>query len=274
MPTINPEQLTFPKSSPQASKVLTLLAEEEPDIEAINDNILQDPVLAGILLRYANSPLYRRGTEISNVPTATKMIGLKNVRSAVVLAALRATCPKETELTRAVLQHSLGIAALCKLIARKSLPSAADDMELLGLLHDMGMMVLASNLEKEYQALFDRAHAEHIPVDKLEMEIFGFNHDQITARALQEFRLPKHHEELLSHFHQPPDEKNTDTEDKKQRAVLVLAHQLLFEMRGDDACDETLFESTEALMTTLGLDETVLEDILENALAQLSHFAR
>jgi HD-like signal output (HDOD) protein len=271
--SIKLDQLNIPKASPQAAKVLTYLSSEEPDMKEVNNTIMQDPVLAGTLLRYANSPLYRRGNEISNVPAATQMIGIKNVRSAVVMTTLRATCPDESEMTKTILQHSLGIAALCKLIAKKSCPAKADDLELLGLLHDVGMVVLAANLEDEYGTLLARAKAEYIPIDKLEEETFGFNHDQISVRALHEFRLPKRHEHVLTHFHQPPDENETDDDLIKERAVLVLAHQLLYEMRGDDSSNETLFESTDELMATLGLNEAILEDILENALAHLSSFA-
>lgn len=253
--------------------MLTYLSSDDPDMNAVNDIIMQDPVLAGTLLRYANSPLYRRGAEIGNVPAATRMIGIKNVRSAVVMTTLRATCPNESELTKNILQHSLGIAALCKLIAKKSCPAAADDLELLGLLHDIGMVVLASNVEDEYTTLLTRADAENIPVDKLEAMELGFTHDQVSALALREFRLPKNHEYVLTHFHQAFDEDESDDIIKKERAVLVLAHQLLYEMRGDDTCDETLFESTDELMAILNLDEATLEDILENALAHLSSFA-
>ena len=204
---INLEQLNFPKASPQAAKVLSYLSNEgsseDLDMGKVDSIIMQDPVLAGTLLRYANSPLYRRGSEISNVPAATRMIGIKNVRSAVVMTTLRATCPAESALTKTILQHSLGIAALCKLIAKKSCPAAADDLELLGLIHDIGMVVLACNVEDAYQSLLARSQAENIAVDKLEKIEFGFTHDQIAARALHEFRLPERHETVLTHFHQP-----------------------------------------------------------------------
>ncbi len=270
---INLEQLNFPKVSPQAAKVLNYLSSEDPDMGEVDNIIMRDPVLAGTLLRYANSPLYRSSGEISNIPTATRMIGIKNVRSAAVMTALRATCPAESELTKTILQHSLGIATLCKLIAKKSCPAVADDLELLGLIHDIGMVVLACNAENEYRALLARAQAENIAVDKLEKMEFGFTHDQIAARALHEFRLPKRHETVLTHFHQPPDENETDEELKKERAVLVLAHRLLFEMRGDDVCSETLFESTDELIHILNLDDAALETVLEYARAHLSDFA-
>lgn len=271
------DQLNFPKASPQAAKLLAYLSnessDEEPDLNEMDKIIMQDPVLAGTLLRYANSPLCRRGGEISNVPTATRMIGIKNVRSAVVMTTLRATCPAESALTKAIVQHSLGIAALCKLIARKCCANSADDLELMGLIHDIGMMVLATNLEDEYRALLQRAKSENVAIDTLEEKAFGFNHDQVAARALHEFRLPKRHETVLTHFHRAPDAAETDDELIKERAVLVLAHQLLHKVQEDAFFDETLFESSEELLAILNLDDAAVDDILEQTLAHLSDFA-
>jgi HD-like signal output (HDOD) protein len=253
--------------------VLAYLSTETPDMGEVDHIIMQDPVLAGTLLRYANSPLYRRGGEVSNVPTATRLIGLKNVRSAAVMTTLRATCPVNNTLANAILQHSLAVAALCKLIARKSHVGSADDLELLGLIHDIGMVVLATNVETEYRALLQQSQSGEQTLDALEKSAFGFNHDQVAVRVLHEFRLPKCHETVLTHFHQGLDADESDDELIKERAVLVLAHQLLARARTSEFFDETLFESTEELMAMLKLDEATLETIVEQALAQLSGFA-
>jgi putative nucleotidyltransferase with HDIG domain len=271
------DQLNFPKTSPQAARLLAYLSDESlddgPDLKEVDKIIMQDPVLAGTLLRYANSPLCLRGGEISNVPAATRMIGIKNVRSAVVMTTLRTTCPAENALTKGIVQHSLAIAALCKLIARKCCPGSADDLELLGLIHDIGMMVLATNVEEEYRALLQRALLENVPIDILEEKAFGFNHDQIAVRALHEFRLPKRHENVLTHFHRAPNKDEMDDALIKERAVLVLAHQLSHKAHEDDFFDETLFESTEELMAILGLDAAEVDTILEQTLAHMSDFA-
>jgi HD-like signal output (HDOD) protein len=265
------DQLTFPKASPQAAKVLAMLSAEDPDMKEVDHLIMQDPVLAGTLIRYANSPLYRRGGEISNVPMATRLIGVKNVRSAMVMTALRATCPSDNDVTHAVLKHSLAIAALCKLIARESCAGSADDLELLGLIHDIGMAVLATNVEETYQALLSRAQAENLALDELETAEFGFNHDQIAVKALHEFRLPKRHEMVLTHFHQLPDESVMDEDMKKERAVLMLAHRLLAEISEDGPFQETLLEPTDVLASILGLDEAALAAIREQAPACIAH---
>lgn len=269
-PPLKLDQLSLPKV-PQAAKVLAYLSADEPDMNEVDRIIMQHPMLAGTLIRYANSPLYRRGSEISNVPTATRLIGIKNIRSAVVMTTLRSTCSNENDLTQAILQHSLAIAMLCKLIARRVCAESADDLELLGLIHDIGMAVLATNVEADYRELMLRSQSENVPLDVLEESVFGFNHDHIAARALHEFRLPERHGMLLKHFHQAPNENEFDEEMEKERAVLLLAHRLLYGMADKEPFHGTLIETTEELVSFLGLDEITVATIVEEASECISH---
>ena len=258
------DQLVFPRASLQVTKLLMYLSSDDPDLDEIDKTIMQDPVLAGTLLRYANSPLYRRGGEVSNVPTATRLIGLKNVRSAVVMSTLRATCPVDNALSRTILEHCLSVATLCKLIARQACPGVQDDLELMGLIHDIGMVVLSTNVEVEYKALIAQSQAEQLALDVLEQASFGFNHDQIAARALHEFRLPKRHETVLLNFHQQKSDE-LDEAMAKERAVLVLAHRLLDEQGENPHFMESLFESTDSLCELLDIDNDTLATLREQA---------
>jgi HD-like signal output (HDOD) protein len=259
--TIKLDQLSFPNASTQATKVLAYLATENPNLEELDNIIMHDPVLAGMLIRYANSPLYHRGGNVSNVPAAVQLIGLKNVRSAAVMSTLHASMPLNDRLSQAILNHSLLIAALCKLIARKCCPQAADDLELMGLIHDVGMIMLASNFNDDYQVLLERSETEGIPLDELEKAHFGFSHDQIAARLLHDFRLPKRHEQVLIHFHQREAGDSLAADMIKERAVLLLAHHLLAQHPDADALHETLFDTVPHLVTMLGLDEEQVAEI-------------
>lgn len=266
---INIDQLTFPKASARAAEVQSCLSKADPNLEEIDHLIMQDPLLAGTLIRYANSPLYRRGGEISNVPTAIRLIGLKNVRSAVVMSILHASLPMDAVLSRIVMDHLLNIAALCKLIARRCCPQSADDLELMGLIHDVGMVVLATNFQAEYKALMTRSQQEGVALDVLEASTFGVSRDKITAKALHEFRLPKRHENVLVHFHQSNGGDGLEPDMVRERAVLLLAHYLNQEVckegQGEHALHETLTESRESLVQLLGLDEQALGEIISQA---------
>lgn len=255
---INLDQLSFPQASSQAAQALAALAAAEPDLDVVEHAILHDPMLAGALIRYANSPLYRRGGEVSNIPTAIRLIGLKNVRSAVVMSTLRSSMPVDCAVSCIILDHLQAIAALCKVIAHGCCPQAANDLELMGLIHDMGMLVLTTNFADEYRLLLERSRQEGITLDELERDTFGFSHDQVAARALREFRLPKRHEEVLMHFHQVGAEVELEPDMRRERAVLMLAHHLLAERLGDAGLCETLLEPIDILTAELEIDAGML----------------
>ncbi|VAX03186.1 hypothetical protein MNBD_GAMMA20-483 [hydrothermal vent metagenome] len=51
------DELEIPQASAQAAQVLEMLAEADPDFNALEEALMSDPVQAAGLLRYANSPL-------------------------------------------------------------------------------------------------------------------------------------------------------------------------------------------------------------------------
>jgi HD-like signal output (HDOD) protein len=242
-------------------ELLSALSTADPDLRAIDRIILDDPQLAGTILRYANSPFYRRGTEISNVPTATLLIGLKNIRSAVVMSTLGNMLPADNPAAQRIRAHHLSISLLCKLIARQCHLENADDMELLGLLHDMGMVVLVSNYPREYGQLLKRAEQGGEPIERLEFDCFGIRHGQVNARALQDFHLPERYAKLLAYFHQDNMRVFLLEEVGVENAVLTLAHLLLEDLEARHAISETLYGELEEQLDILGLDDDDLAAI-------------
>ena len=258
------DELEIPKASAQAARVLEMLAEAEPDLTALEQALMGDPVQAGELLRYANSPLFRRAGEVSNVPTAVRLLGLKNVRSAIVMSTLNNALPVDSPVAKEVLDHLVSIATLCRLIAQACCRDKVDDMALLGLLHDAGMIVLATNFEDSYQALRARSVAESLPLDVLEEETYGVSHDAIAERVCRAFRLPPSYQEVLSGLHHHPPQLTGS--ESREWAIIILAHHLLLETGlPTGAVNETLPVGREALAEMLGLSEADLGEIVASA---------
>lgn len=255
------EELNIPKASAQAAGVLQLLNASEPDFPALGVALMGDPVLAGELLRYANSPLFRRATEVSNVPTALRLLGLKNVRSAVVMATLNAALPVDSPVAKDILAHLVSCATLCRLIAQVCCHARADDLALLGLVHDVGMIVLATNFSTSYEALLARAIAEAEPLDVLETEVYGFSRAELALRVCRTFRLPALYGEVLVNLYRQPEALEGET--LQAWAVLGLAHHLLPDsgLRGGEF-RETLPLSLADLQALLDLSDAQREQII------------
>jgi len=188
-------QLPLPKVSPSCVQLLNILSTAEPDIKKLDAIINKDPLLASTIIKYANSPLYRRSSKISNLQTALNLLGLKNIRSAVVMTIMRSDNKKQNKIDESVWAHSEVISQLCRLIAKECMPPLADDMQLIGLIHDIGMLVLNQYDGEKYQKLFDLSQqsAEQQLTDQrldvLEVQSFGFSHDTVAVRLCKEFRF-------------------------------------------------------------------------------------
>jgi len=258
------DELEIPQASAQAARVLEMLAEADPDFTALEQALMNDPVQAGELLRYANSPLFRRASEVTNVPAAVRLLGLKNVRSAIVMSTLNSALPVDCPEAKDILAHLVSIATLCRLIAKVCCRARMDDMALLGLIHDVGMIVLATNFADSYRSIRARSVAESLPLDVLELETYGLCHDDLAERVCRAFRLPASYQEVLSslHYH-PPGLTGTESQ---EWGILTLAHHLLPDtgLPGGDVL-ETLAASREELAEMLALSDADLDGVIAAA---------
>ncbi|MBD3671226.1 MAG: HDOD domain-containing protein, partial [Gammaproteobacteria bacterium] len=141
----------MPDVSPSGLEVMEILRDESFDILKLSKAISHDPVLSSTVLKYANAPIYRNLVEVTNVRQAISILGSKNVRMAVVVATMRHFDREPSELAQTFWDHSFDIATLCRLIARKVALRLVEDIELTGLLHEMGSLVLITNFKDQYQ---------------------------------------------------------------------------------------------------------------------------
>ena len=267
--SIDLSQLALPSVSPEGLKVLDIIASPDPDVKLLEKTLLSDPILASTLIKYANSPLYRRANQVSNVPTAIRILGLKSIRSAVAMATMRAIAEPETAVSRAILNHNLDIALLSKLIARKCFPGLADDLEFLGLIHDMGMLILNQSFPDEYQTLFTRSLNEGISITTLEEQQFELTHDIIMAAVSERFRLPEAYVDTLANFHTHKPTTSIDRHIDHYQCILDLAHHLWPQIANEGECfAEEIVDSQEKLGILLELNESQRQAIVEEALTK------
>ncbi len=219
-------QLQMPPVSPDGLAALKILQDDEPDIPLLSRTVLQDSILSLTLIKYANSPLYRRTTRIDNVPAAIRVLGTRNIRSAIIMATMRPLVRSQDPVARLIWQHCSDISFLCERLTRLSPhPELADEMTFLGLTHDIGMLVLAYNFPDIYEAIIDVSARELVDVSNLEQSHLGIRHDDIVEHILRDFRLPECHIALLSAYHSDFCTLDGDTQSVR-RAILDAAHYI------------------------------------------------
>lgn len=242
---------------------MEMLSEVNIDLNILSDIISRDPVLAATAMKYANSPIYRRVVEIKSVRKAVSMLGIKNVATIILIATMRGFGTPPTKASEAIWEHSMGVSALARLIARVVDRSLQDKVEFLATIHDIGAITLAVNV-KEYEALFQAALDNGMTIEQAEMETLGISHDDITPQALAKLQLPEEMTRLLEKFHYREALTEISNTDDKMLAILSLAHQLEKQIHGDTRINSNMPESIDTLIALLKLSQDNIDDITED----------
>lgn len=274
---IDISQLELPKVSPAGVKLLQMLsgddAELKVDLKQVARTIEADPTLASSIIKYANSPVYHRKSNVNNLQTALGTLGLKNIRSAVVSAIMRSQQQKNNRADELIWNHSQNISYLCRHIAKRAAPALADDLQFVGLIHDIGMLMLNHHDPHKYQSILQLARQDTL--DVLESREFGITHDVVSVRICQHFRFVEQVGMVIGGYHaaQIDDKMNTvNTDVDRMVCILSLAHHIeeqiekQSEKQTENGLDQAGFTETMPFspgqaMRVLHLNESILDDI-------------
>lgn len=261
---IDVSKLKVPTTSGSGLKVMEAISAQEPDLTLVGDMIAKDPVLTSALLRIANSAMYRRDKEISNVRSAVGMLGVQKVRMTVTVVAMRSIEVKGSPIQDLEWEHCFAISSLCRLIGQYAFPVMMEDLELTGLLHDMGALILIANYPKEYEKLVQAANKRAMPIVDAEKKLFGVDRNEVLMHMSDALHLPDITHRAIEAFRGAASIDSIDTEVDTHVAVLSLAHHIDRGLQEDSPLPiEKVPGSLGALKETIGLSDENLDDIYE-----------
>ena len=200
----------LPPVSYAALKLVNLL--EQPAIS--NDEVVQvlkcDNVLTAKLLRACNSPYFGLEEPVSSVDQAVFLLGHQQILHIVLTlafgSAMVVPLPGYAVEANELWRHSLITATAAETVAAEipdlnAEPAVAFTV---GLLHDIGKLVLGQTLTPDFQAdIRQRVEQEHVSRSEAEKAVLGTDHSEVGACLLQEWRLPEDIVEAVAHHHQP-----------------------------------------------------------------------
>jgi putative nucleotidyltransferase with HDIG domain len=161
----------------------------------ISSIIEQDLALTAKVLQMVNSVRFAPVRKVRTVFEAVQMIGFEVVRALVLSIQVFEFCQStsKTELFQNVWNHSLRTAIRAKKLAEvESLPvEACDDAFLVGLLHDIGKVVLGASCPETYQKLWVTFQGDSSALIEAEQVTFGADHAHVGAYLLRLWGLPE-----------------------------------------------------------------------------------
>jgi len=138
---------------PDVARKLTHAIQQEESVKRIQAIIQNDPGLAAMIVRTANSALYRVGKPVQSLVEAINRIGLNTVRTLAIKFSMRGFFVSDNLFYNQKIQdlwrHSIEVASLSYVMAKQIKGFIPDHCLLLGLLHNIGAYPVLRYMDAE-----------------------------------------------------------------------------------------------------------------------------
>ena len=190
------------------AELVALLEREDTGMAEVSRLVRRDLAVASQVLKLANSVHFAARRPVAEIGQAVVRVGMDSLKALVLFRGLISSfnghIPKEMDLEK-LWFHSFQVAmGVSKLAILEGQTALADQAFSVGLLHDVGVVVLATDPSRRYGALLARASSSRIPLAVLEHETYGVDHTQVGAHLLSLWGLPPSFCRPIREHHAPP----------------------------------------------------------------------
>ncbi len=194
---------------PSLPRTFAALREElsKPDValDKVAKIVEQDVAISAKILQLVNSAFFGLQRDIATVRTAVSYIGVSVLQSLVLSAEVFRVFKDSDRIPGFSMEdlyaHSqltariAGSMNACKRVPEAPLVAA--------LLHDVGKLVLATRIPKQFAQVLSQAQQEQRPLHEVEKEVLGISHAEVGACLLGLWGLPCIIVEAVAHHHTP-----------------------------------------------------------------------
>jgi len=176
-----------------AIKIIEAYQKTEPNIQEIGDLLTTDPPLTIKILKIVNSSFFSLPTKITSVHHAIKLLGIKAVKNLALSFTLINTFQSNQNGLidyKRFWKTSLVGATATKLLAEKLEPDHAEDAFILGLLQDIGILILGFCMPRQYALVLNEVGKNSIIYPQAETRVLGINHQEIGEYLTKSWDLP------------------------------------------------------------------------------------
>ena len=195
----------------------------------IAEIIRRDPSLTARLLRMVNSVYFGLTAKVNNIEEAVFYLGLRQIRelsmATPVIEELEKINSSALRLPwRELWKHSIGSAIMTREILATTTLLIDDDTDyIIGLLHNVGKVIMASAFPEEFAKIVETSAANTEAICALERSLIGWDHARIGGYYLQRHQLAREITGAVL-YHNHPDQAQ---ENAFYAAAVQIADQLV-----------------------------------------------
>lgn len=251
----NPD-IDLPHLPHVAHRVLTALRQPNINWPGVAQVLSQDQTLSASTLRLANSAAFATDTEVTNLEVALSRLGMKSLRNLMIKESVKAITVIKTADGASTAEQLWRKSVACSVIMEQlaalyEIPS--DEAFLLGLLHDIGEVVLL-RLVHDY---------ERVSKQKVPQELFDYicqeHHQQVGHVLSENWNLPTSIRPVIKHHHGAID---ADDRYARSKCVVQISDVLASLMGFGQECPYDALNTPAALQLRFGTQSEHL-DVLE-----------
>ncbi|MFO7728011.1 MAG: response regulator [Desulfonatronovibrio sp.] len=189
-------------------RVMDELASDDPSLPKVGKIISMDVSMCAQLLKLVNSSFFGFFRRISSPEQAATLLGMNVLRSLILSVHIFSVydfSKVQGFSLSGLWEHCLASAKLAQGLARIEGLSReeAGDCYMGGVLHDVGKLVLASQMPEQYNAVLEKVRQEKILLSDAEQEVLGATHAEVGAYLMALWGLPEAIVEAIAYHHQP-----------------------------------------------------------------------
>lgn len=220
-------------------EIMEALQSSDASLKEVGEIISKDIGMTAKILQMVNSAFFGLSRYVSDPSHAVNLLGIETIKTLVLSVQVfsqfdQEKCPSFS--LERLWNHSMLTGSFAKLIAKEEdqEENIVSDSYTAGMLHDLGKLVLSTNLSQQYQGALSVAENETRSIWEVEQETFGISHAEVGAYLIGLWALRDSIVEAIAYHHSP--DRCVDREFTPLTAVHV-ADVLALEKLGETSSD-------------------------------------
>lgn len=191
------------------SALAGLVKSEQSIAGQIAEIIRRDPSLTARLLRMVNSVYFGLSAKVNNIEEAVFYLGLRQIRELSMATPVIEDLEKINRSTlrlpwRDLWKHSIGTAIMTREILATTKLHVDDDTDyIVGLLHNVGKVILASTFPDEFARVVEGEYADTAAVCESERALIGWDHARAGGYYLTRHQIAPEIVDAVMHHNNP-----------------------------------------------------------------------
>lgn len=235
--------------------------------------IKTDPAMSARLLKIVNSAFYGLGEKVDTLTHALSIVGteqLTDLALAAIVTSKFQGIPRDLINMETFWMHSIGCGIAARRIARQVPGVESEKMYLGGMLHDIGSLIFFKESPEVAKKILLRCKESGEHLFKVEKEVLGYDHAEVGALLLTEWKLSEQLVEMVRYHHQPSKAEDSIIE----TCIIARADALVYELEIGSSGEPGVPELDPKVAEMIPISEEEINALKEEIIEQIDDTVR